>query len=173
MAHYKDLTKYCYGGGRSLHPEQRPRMLRAPTFILVLSMTAAVGGCTAPRMIAPENADNYYAWALVRLGQAGSVVLHFSIGADGKAIEPITHEEPFMVDPGYPLDDRAALRLIEGAEEYIRAAKFDGRGVQKRRLTASFVFEVKPCGTLAHAGIHDYAISLCRQQPPPAQVDTP
>jgi hypothetical protein len=122
-------------------------------------------------MTAPEGADNYYAWASVRLGQAGSVVLHFSIGPDGKAKEPILHDEPFIVDQGNALDDRAALRLIEGAEKYIRAAKFDARGIHKRQVTASFVFEVKPCGNLQHSRTHDYAISLCRERPPPIPVD--
>ena len=124
-------------------------------------------------MIAPENVDNYYAWASVRLGQAGSVVLHFSIGPDGKAKEPIIHDEPLIVDPDNSLDARAALRLIEGAEKYIRAAKFDARGIHKRQVTASFIFGVKPCGTLAHSRAHDYAISLCRERPPPSTTPTP
>ena len=148
----------------------------APCIVLAAiaaSMTAAVSGCTAPRMIAPENVDNYYARASLRLGQEGSVVLHFSIGPDGKAKEPIIHDEPFIVDQGYPLDAGAALRLIEGAEKYIRAAKFDARGIHKRQVTASFVVEMKPCGTLAHSRVHDYAISLCREQPPRISVDTP
>jgi TonB family protein len=124
-------------------------------------------------MSAPENADAYYPRASLRLGQEGSVVLHFSIGPDGKVTGPIIHDEPLMVDQGYPLDDRASLRLIEGAEKYIRTAKFDARGIHKRQVTASFVFEVKPCGTLAHSSIHDYAIRLCLERPPPPQVVTP
>src|SRR5262249_5650775 len=136
-------------------------MCRIPTAILVLSLTAAVGGCTAPRMTALENAAAYYPNASVRLGEEGLVVLHFSIGPDGKAREPIHHDEPLIVDPHNTQDGRTSLRLIEGAEKYLRDAKFDARGIHKRRLTASFVFEVKPCGTLTHSPIHDYAISLC------------
>jgi hypothetical protein len=124
-----------------------------------------MGGCTAPRMVAPENVSAYYPNASVRLGEAGIVVLHFSLGPDGKAREPISHDEPFIVDPGSSQDSRASLCLIEGAEKYLRNAKFDARGIHKRRLTASFVFEVKPCGTLTHSRIHDYAISLCRERP--------
>jgi hypothetical protein len=149
------------------------RLRRISTFVIVLAMTAAVGGCTAPRMIAPENTDNYYARASMRLGQTGSVVLHFSIGPDGKAKEPILHDEPVIVDPYNAADDRAALRLIESAKKYIRAAKFDADGIHKRQVTASFVFELKPCGALAHSRIHDYAISLCRERPVPISVDTP
>jgi hypothetical protein len=149
------------------------RLEQIPTSIVVLSIAAIAGGCTVPHMIAPENADNYYAWASVRLGQEGSVVLHFSIGPDGKAREPISHDEARIVDQGHSLDDRAAARLIEGAVKYIRAAKFDAGGIHKRQVTASFVFEVKPCGTLAHSRPHDYAISLCRERPPSPRVDTP
>jgi hypothetical protein len=148
-------------------------MRRLPTTILILSMTAAVAGCSAPRMIAPKNADDYYANASVRLGETGSVVLHFSIGPNGKAREPITHDEPVIVGQGNSQDDRASLRLIASAEKYLRDAEFDARGIHKRRLTASFVFEVKPCGTLAHSSIHDYAISLCRERPPIPAMPAP
>jgi outer membrane biosynthesis protein TonB len=116
-------------------------------------------------MIAPEGVMPYYFNASVRLGETGVVVLHFSIGPDGKAREPITHDEPFLVAPHDTQESRTARRLIEGAERYIRAARFEARGIHKRRLTASFVFEVKPCGTLEHSPGHDYTISLCREQP--------
>jgi hypothetical protein len=132
---------------RSLSKRRKAvRLRRIPTFVIVLAMTAAVGGCTAPRMIAPESTDDYYARASMRLGQTGSVVLHFSIGPDGKAKEPILHDEPLIVDPYNAADDRAALRLIESAKKYIRAAKFDADGIHKRHVTASFIFELKPCG---------------------------
>jgi hypothetical protein len=124
-------------------------------------------------MIAPENPDRYYAAASVRLGQTGTAVLHFSVGRDGKAEGPITHDEPFIVAPGISLDARSGLRLIESAENYIRAAKFDARGIHKRQVTASFVFEVKPCGTLTHSRASDYAISLCRERPPPMPSPAP
>ncbi len=59
------------------------------------------------------------------------------------------------------------------AEKFLRDAKFDARGPHKRRLTASFVFEVKPCGTLAHSRVHDYAISLSRERPQPMPMPAP
>jgi hypothetical protein len=124
-------------------------------------------------MIAPEHPDQYYAVASVRLGETGIVVLHFAVGPDGKAKTPITHDEPFIVDPSLSRDARLGLRLIESAENYIRAAKFDTRGFHKRQMTASFVFEVKPCGTLEHSRVSDYAINLCRERPPPNPMPAP
>lgn len=145
--------------------------MRIPAFLLVLSITASVAGCAAPRMVAPSEPDAYYPRASLRLGETGTVVLHFAIGPDGKARQPIVHDEPFIADLGYPVDGRGALRLTEAAEKYIRAAKFDARGIHKRQVTASFVFEVKPCGKLAHSRTHDYAISLCLERPKPVSVD--
>jgi hypothetical protein len=145
-----------------------PSVLRRrafPAFLIALSMAAAVVGCATPRMIAPEDQSAFYARASSRMGQEGTVVLHFSIGPDGKAMDPILHDEPvIVVDEGVHVDDRAGARLIESAERYIRAAKFDARAIHKRRVTASFVFELKPCGTLKHSPVHDYAINQCRER---------
>jgi hypothetical protein len=148
-------------------------MSRIRTTLLVLSMTAAVSSCSAPRMIAPRNADDYYANASVRLGETGTVVLHFSIGPNGKAREPIAHDEPVIVEQDNLQTDRAALRLIASAEKYLRDAEFDTRGMHERHLTVSFVFEVKPCGMLAHSPVHDYAISLCRERPSRPEMPAP
>ena len=140
----------------------------------LLCAASLLAGCTAPRLIAPENKDEYYAQASIRLGQGGSVVLHFSVGPDGEVTEPITHEEPVVVgEPGDTPDPNAGLRLIVGAERFLRAARFDAHGFSKRELTASFVFEVKPCGKLAHAGVHDYTINLCRERAAKPWVDQP
>jgi len=95
------------------------------------------------------------------------VVLHFSVGPDGKVTGPIDHDEPFTVQRDNSQAGGAAVRLLEGAERYIRDATFDVRGLHKHRLTASFVFELQPCGKLAHPRVHDYVISLCRERPPP------
>jgi hypothetical protein len=103
-------------------PRTAARLEQIPTSIVVLSIAAIAGGCTVPHMIAPENADNYYAWASVRLGQEGSVVLHFSIGPDGKAREPISHDEARIVDQGHSLDDRAAAQGIEQLHARRKAA---------------------------------------------------
>jgi hypothetical protein len=142
--------------------------------MVVLAMAAALGGCTAPRLIAPEDPDSFYARASLRLDEMGVVVLRFSVGPDGKAREPILHDEPLVINP-YKRQDgtedgSTARRLIESAEKYIRAAKFDARAIDKRELTASFVFEVKPCGRLAHSGDYDYAITLCLERPPRVMV---
>ncbi len=142
------------------------------TIALAAAALTVMAGCAAPRMVAPENPNGYYAFASVRLGQAGSVVLHFSIGPDGKVKGPILHDQPVVIaPPGDPLDSNASLRLLDGAERYIRATTFDVHGMHKRQLTASFVFEVKPCGNVAHSPVHDYAVSLCRERPPIVPID--
>jgi hypothetical protein len=135
-----------------------PRV-RIRTGILVSTLiTVAVGGCTVPRMAVPGDANEYYPPASLRLGEAGVVVLHFAVGPAGKVSGPIAHEERDLADPSPP------PRLIAGAERYLRHATFDTRGHDTRRFTASFVFELKPCGTLKHGRVHDYAISLCRER---------
>ena len=101
------------------------------------------------------------------------MVLHFAVGPDGKARQPIRHDEPVVIGQYDPQDERGALRLIEGAENYIRASKFEASGLHKRQLTASFVFEVQPCGTLTHSSVHDYAISFCRERRPPTPMNQP
>lgn len=136
-------------------------------------MIAVLSGCTAPRMIEPENVRPYYFNASVRLSEMGIVVLHFAVGADGRVGGAIDHDEPFIVGHGSSQDSGAAARLVEGAERYIRDAKFDVHGLHKQRLTASFVFEIEPCGKLAHPQVHDYAISLCREPPPPILMPAP
>jgi hypothetical protein len=137
-------------------------------------MTGVIGGCTTPRLIAPEKPDRFYAPASLRLDEMGVVVLRFSVGPDGKARQPILHDEPRVINSHKredgTEDGSTARRLIESAENYIRAAKFDARAIDKRELTASFVFEVKPCGRLAHSVDRDYAITLCLERPPRVMV---
>jgi hypothetical protein len=142
--------------------------------LLALTMIASLAGCAAPRMTAPENPDAYYFNSSVRLGETGVVVLRFSIGPDGKAREPILHDDPTIADLAASGDrQRTAQRLIEAAERYIRAATFDARGVRKRHLTASVVFEIKPCGKIGPPGTYDYAVRLCREKPPRPNIVTP
>jgi hypothetical protein len=56
-------------------------------------------------------------------------------------------------------------RLVVAAQEYLEESRFVSRAPYKKMLTASFVSEFAPCGTLNHSLVHDYAISLCRDRP--------
>ena len=142
--------------------------------LLVLSLIVAVCGCTAPRMTAPENARMYYPNASRRLGETGRIVLRFSIGPDGKVSGPILHDDPVIVDLGRSQDrEGPARRLIEAAERYISKATFDVRGVHKRHLVASVVFEMEPCGKVKDRRTYDYAILICGEQPPHVDAVTP
>jgi outer membrane biosynthesis protein TonB len=106
---------------------------------------------------ASRDASEYYAPASLRLGEAGPVVLRFTVDADGKAVEP------FTIDAAQSLT--SSERLVVAAQEYLEESRFVSRAPYKKMLTASFVFEFAPCGTLNHSLVHDYAISLCRDRP--------
>ena len=103
--------------------------------------------------------------ASLRLGETGRVVLQFTVNADGKAVEP------FRVDKEQSLSSSA--RLIVAAEGYVKDARFVGPAPDKKVLTASFVWELAPCGLLGHGPVHDYTINLCRDPPPQPDVQNP
>lgn len=112
-----------------------------------------------------RDASEYYPQASLRLGEVGRVVLHFSVNADGKAVEP------FTVDAGQSID--AVERLVVTASDYLKESRFISRAPYRGILTASFVFEFAPCGTLEHSLTYDYTINLCRERAPPPNVQIP
>jgi hypothetical protein len=93
------------------------------------------------------------------------VVLRFTVNADGKAVEP------FKLDDDQSL--RSSDRLIAAAKQYLGDSSFDAGARYKKVLTASFVFELVPCGVLEHSLVHDYSIDLCRDRPPASNVPQP
>jgi hypothetical protein len=120
---------------------------------------------TAPTLLAPQrDASEYYPPASLRSGETGLVVLGFTVNADGKAIEPFTLDGT---------SGSSSYRLIVAAERYIRDARFGPSLHSTKRLTASFVFEIAPCGLLTHSAVPDYTIDLCRDPPPPSQILQP
>jgi outer membrane biosynthesis protein TonB len=154
-------------GSRCLRWE---RMLKVRLASLaVLSILAAGGhssaqnivspneGAPAPRMLAsPRDASEYYPPASLRLGEKGRVVLRFTVGADGKAVKPLSVDDGQSSNP--------TVRLIVAAEQYLRDSTFETDAHYKKLLTVSFVFELAPCGLLEHSLVHDYAINLCRER---------
>ena len=120
---------------------------------------------TVPTMIAPRgDASEYYPPASLRSGETGLVVLGFTVNVDGKVIEPFTLDGT---------SGSSSYRLILAAEHYIRDARFGPGSHYTKRLTASFVFEIAPCGLLTHSVGADYTIDLCRDAPPPSQIQQP
>ena len=132
----------------------------------ILIIAFAIGGLdtsssgdreVAPSILQPaRDASEYYPPASLRLGEAGRVVLRFAVDADGKAVEP------FTIDAAQ--SSTASERLLVAAEEYLKNSRFVSRTPYKKMLTASFVFEFAPCGTLSHSLVHDYTITLCRDR---------
>lgn len=119
----------------------------------------------APSIVAPlRDASEYYPAASLRSGETGVVVLRFTVNAEGKAVEPFTMEGT---------SGSSSYRLIVAAQQYIRDSKFATGTHYKKRLAASFVFELAPCGVLKHSLDHDYAIDLCRDRPPAPNVLQP
>jgi hypothetical protein len=119
----------------------------------------------APAIVAPlRDASEYYPAASLRSGETGLVVLRFTVNAAGKAVEP------FAMDG---TSGSSSYRLIVAAEQYIRDSRFGTGTHYKKLLTASFVFELAPCGALKHSLDHDYAIDLCRDRPPAPSVLQP
>jgi outer membrane biosynthesis protein TonB len=113
----------------------------------------------------PRDAGEYYPPASLRLDETGRVVLRFTVDADGKAIEPFGVDEEQSVSP--------SERLIAAARSYLKDSKFASRSPYTKSLTASFVFELAPCGTLRHSSRYDYAVEVCRDRPPPPDVINP
>lgn len=119
----------------------------------------------APGIIGPpRDASEYYPAASLRSGETGRVVLGFMVNTEGKAIEPFTLDGT---------SGSSSYRLIVAAERYINDSRFDIGPHYKKRLTASFVFELAPCGVLTHILDPDYAIDLCRDPPPPSKIMQP
>jgi len=120
---------------------------------------------TAPTLITPpRDASEYYPPASLRSGETGRVVLGFMVDAEGKAIEPFTLDGT---------SGSSSYRLIVAAERYIRDSRFGTGPHYTKRLTASFVFEIAPCGVLTHSVDPDYTIDLCRDPPPPSHIPQP
>jgi hypothetical protein len=145
----------------------------------VLAGATAVGGrsstqnassaedrAIAPAIFAPQrDISEYYFPASLRAGDKGLVVLRFTVNADGKAVEPFTVGEQTSGSSSY--------RLIVGAETYLRDSTFGTVMDDKKVLTASFVFELAPCGHIEHILIRDYTINFCRDPPPAPHVLQP
>jgi hypothetical protein len=101
------------------------------------------------RWTSPPN--DYYPDASRRAHETGEVILHFRIGADGIA------QEPLVVDDA----TSAVPRLIEEAEKLFRSTRYETDERYRHEVTASVLFEIMPCGKLkATAGL-DYYLSLC------------
>jgi hypothetical protein len=119
----------------------------------------------APSIIGPpRDASEYYPAASLRSGETGRVVLSFMVNAEGKAIEPFTLDGT---------SGSSSYRLIVAAEWYINDSRFGTGSHYRKRLTASFVFEIAPCGVLTHSVDADYTIDLCRDPPPPSHIPQP
>src|SRR5215472_17482748 len=117
----------------------------------------------APRIVQPpRDVGEYYPPASLRSGETGRIVLRFTVSAEGKAVEP------FRVDKEQSLNP--SERLLVAAGDYLKDSRFVGPTSTRKVLTASFVFELAPCGTLRQSAVHDYTINLCRDPPPPPDV---
>jgi hypothetical protein len=119
----------------------------------------------APSILAPpRDASEYYPAASLRSGETGLVVLRFAVNAEGKAVEPFTMDGT---------SGSSSYRLIVAAEQYLRDSRFGTGTHYKKLLTASFVFELAPCGILKHSLDHDYTIDLCRDRSPALYAPQP
>lgn len=118
----------------------------------------------APSILAPSrDVSEYYPAASLRAEEMGRVVLHFTVNEEGKAVEPFTMDGT---------SGSSSYRLIVGAQQYLRDSRFGSGTHYKKMLTASFIFELAPCGTLEHSSA-DYRIDLCRERPPASQAPQP
>jgi len=145
----------------------KPRLSSAVLLGTVLEYApsqAAVPDTVPALTGAPRDASEYYPPASLRSGETGLVVLGFTLNADGKAIEPFTLEGT---------SGSSSYRLILAAEHYIRDARFGTGWHSTRRLSASIVFEMAPCGLLTQSVGADYTVNLCREPSPASQVLQP
>jgi TonB family protein len=151
------------------------------SFELALLSAVIASGCTTakqpvdkvapPALVAPPLPPFYRSVQLVsanypeasrRTGEQGRVVVQFDIDLTGRVSGPVDIDKKQSND--HPHLILAAQRLFHGAH-------FPVRRIYKRTITASILFEIAPCGTLAHAPGVDYTVNFCVEKflpPPPA-----
>jgi hypothetical protein len=90
------------------------------------------------------------------------------------AVSPAVSERSRAENVSSPQDRAIAPRILAPARDrndyYLPASLFDAGAHYKKVLTASFVFELEPCGTLEHGLVYDNTINLCRDRPPPPGI---
>ena len=115
-----------------------------------VSLAAKVPPATGPESVL----DSYYPVASVRLGETGSIIIHFTIGPDGRAVFATGADE----NEGSP-----SPRLIAGAERLLHDVHFDLQNSQNRQLTARIVFQLHPCEAKTGPSDTDYNFDVCGQ----------
>lgn len=149
-------------------------MLLRP-FALFLIFVAGLAGCaTEPAKqttasVAPPLPNiltrthlEYYPDASKRAKEQGRVVLKIHLDPSGAI------DLPMQID-GESTD--AAPRLQDAAQKILRGTKFETGGNYKKDLAVSIVFELAPCGSVAHALTANYRIDVCLDPSPYANFD--
>ncbi len=137
----------------------RAGMVMSSVLTAALLLSACAGRVAPPMRMLDIVPSDYYPSASRRLSESGRVVLHFTIGIDGK----VTLSSFALDETESSTDPKPHQRLVDAAKQLLRRAKFDTGPRYRRELTASFVFELAPCGSLKHNAAHDYSIYACRE----------
>jgi TonB family protein len=133
--------------------------------VIPLICLAVASGCASPKFIEkpllvapplPEryltgHLNEYYPDASRRAHDTGEVVVNFAVAPDG-AVQHITVNEQRSVP--FP-------RLFKAATQIVQGLKLAVGDKYKTQLTMSIVFEIAPCGNVAHSPGPDYFTFLC------------
>lgn len=138
--------------------------MRRGLVIAVLSLALA-SGCASPKLVdkpllvappLPEayrsgNLLEYYPDASKRAHETGEVIVDFAVAADGKLQNVSVNEQRSASFP----------RLFKAATQIVQGLKLAVGDNYKTQLTMSIVFEIAPCGNVAHSPGPDYYTFLC------------
>jgi hypothetical protein len=106
----------------------------------------------APRTLEKRlSPSEYYPDASKRAHETGEVIIHFHIGANGIA------QPPFVVDE----KTREFPRLVEAAQKILYRTRYESGERYRHEVTASVLFEIRPCGELSQTPGLDYYYRLC------------
>jgi TonB family protein len=145
-------------------------MLLRP-FALFLVLMTVIAGCATresveqtPAPVAPPLPYNlsrthleYYPDASKRAREQGRVVVNLHLDPSGAV------GLPMQIDRG---KTDAAPRLEDAAQKMLSGSKFETAENYKKSLVVSIVFELAPCGTVAHEPTADYRINICLDPSP-------
>jgi TonB family protein len=154
-----------------------PNAVKRALFILLAAF--GIGGCAThrpaqespvvPSLSAPPLPNQltkplleYYPDASKRAHEQGRVVVKLHLDPSGAI------DLPMQIDRE---STDAAPRLQEAAQKILSGAKFEAGDGYKKNLTVSIVFELLPCGTVAHEPTADHRINLCFDPSPYATVN--
>jgi TonB family protein len=139
--------------------------MRRISLAITLIFAVLANGCASPKLVykpllvappLPERYLNgelleYYPDASRRAHETGEVIVDFAVASDGKAENVTVNEQKSAPFP----------RLFKAATQIVQGLKLAVGDKHKTSFSMSIVFEIAPCGNVAHSPGPDYYTFLC------------